>query len=359
MNMKRDLFVSEKISAKEALKKLDKTAEKVLLVVDSKNKLLGTITDGDIRRYILKGESLENDISEVYNKKPIYVKNENFSIKLVKKLLLENKIELLPILNEDNVVIDYTTWSQVFKESIHTQTKIEAVDIPVVIMAGGKGDRLEPFTKILPKPLIPVGEKPIIQIIMDEFGKQGVHRFYLTLNYKGEMVKSYFDNEMHDYEIRYYLEERYGGTAGSLKLLEKEIDDLFFVSNCDVIVKFSLSKVIAFHKEHKSSLTIISSIQHHKIPYGVIKYKKGGEVKEISEKPEFTFTVNTGVYLLNKQALSNIPKNMSCHMTDLIGELIKSNKKVLMYPVNENDYIDIGQWEEYRKNIKYFSMDEM
>ncbi len=349
--MKKDLFVTKTTSVKEALKKLDKTAEMVLLVVNSKNRLLGTISDGDIRRYILKGMSLENDIREVYNKKPIYIEKGNFSAKLVKKLLIKNKIELLPILNKDSIVIDYTTWSQVFKNSMSTQTKTRAVDVPIVIMAGGKGTRLEPFTKILPKPLIPIGEKPIIQVIMDEFRKQGVHRFYITLNYKGEMIKSYFDSERHDYEIRYYMEEKFGGTAGSLKLLEKDIDDLFFVTNCDVIVKFNLSKVIEFHKKQKSSLTILSSIQHHKIPYGVIVYKKGGEVKEISEKPEFTFTVNTGVYLLNKQVLSYIPENMCGDMTDLIDKLIKDKIKVLMYPVNENDYIDIGQWEEYKKSI--------
>jgi NDP-sugar pyrophosphorylase family protein len=218
---------------------------------------------------------------------------------------------------------------------------------------------MEPFTKILPKPLIPIGEKPIIEVIMDEFGCQGINRFFLTINYKGEMIKSYFDNEQHGYEIKYFIEEKQGGTAGSLKLLEKDIDDLFFVTNCDVIVKFDLSDVIHFHKEHESSLTVLSSIQHHKIPYGVVEYKRGGEIAQINEKPEFTFTVNTGVYLLNKKVLSNIPNDMCCDMTDLIKQLIKEGQKVLMYPVNENEYMDIGQWEEYRKNIRYLTMDEI
>jgi dTDP-glucose pyrophosphorylase len=356
---KKNIFISPTASVKDALKALDKTAEKVLLVVDKDRKLLGTITDGDIRRYILKGERLDNRIGDVYNKNPLFVRQTQGKVQQVKKLLLENKIELLPVLDYDDRVVDYTTWSQVFTEETQMKSKAHAIDIPVVIMAGGRGARLEPFTRILPKPLVPVGEKPIIQIIMEEFDLHGISRFYVTLNYKGEMIRSYFDNEPHNYEIRYYKEEKCGGTAGSLKLMENDIDDNFFVTNCDVIVKFDLADVLNFHKTQNSTLTILASIQHHKIPYGVIEYRKGGVITRIDEKPEFTFTVNTGVYLLQKSALSQIPASMCYDMTDLISGLIESNKKVLMYPVNENDYIDIGQWEAYRRNIKQLTINEL
>jgi dTDP-glucose pyrophosphorylase len=349
--LKNELFVSSRTTVKEALKKLDRTAQKVLLVVDETDRLLGTLSDGDIRRYILKGKDLDCVIEGVYNTSPISINEDELSPDLVKTLLIEHKIELLPILDCEGRVTGYRSWSDAFGEKGAAARREGNPDIPVVIMAGGRGARLEPFTRILPKPLIPVGEKPIIEMIIDEFYKQGLNRYFLTINYKGEMIKSYFDNEPHEYDLRYFKEDDFLGTAGGLKLLENEIDELFFVSNCDVIVKFDIADVLRFHSERSAALTVLSSIQHHKIPYGVVHYKNGGEVTEISEKPEFTFTINTGVYLLSKRVLKFIPDNTRYDMTDLIQNLTNNGEKVITYPVNENDYIDIGQWEEYKKSI--------
>ncbi len=332
---------------------MDKTAEKVLLVVDDKEKLLGTITDGDIRRYIIKGKSLENDIREIYNKNPVNIKRSDFSETLVKEMLIANKIELLPVLDENNRVVDFITWSKAFSDSRTSLFEKEKINIPVVIMAGGKGVRLEPFTRILPKALIPIGDKPIIEIIIDEFRKQGVRQYYLTLNDKSKMIELYFNNIMKkDYEINYVEESGFGGTAGSLKLLEEKLNDIFIVSNCDVIVKASFEDVVDFHKKHRASLTILSSIQYYTIPYGVIEFKEGGEVVNIIEKPEHTFSVNTGVYILTKKALGFIPEKAHFDMTDLIKSLIENNEKVITYPVNENDYIDMGQWDEFKKAVE-------
>jgi NDP-sugar pyrophosphorylase family protein len=220
-------------------------------------------------------------------------------------------------------------------------------------MAGGKGSRMEPFTKILPKALLPINNKPIIEMIIDEFRKWGVKKYYITLNDKGEMVEAYFNSISKNYEIKYIWEKkRFLGTAGSLKFLENKIRGVLIVSNCDIIVKANFQNVIHFHKKHDASLTILSSMRHYKIPYGVIKFKEGGEVIEVCEKPEYTFPVNTGVYILNAECLNLIPKGSHFDMTDLIRCIIKNNKKVFMYPVNESDYIDIGQWEEYKETIK-------
>lgn len=350
--LKKDILILKTESIIDALKKLNKSGEKTLLVIDNKKRLLGTITDGDIRRYILSGKSLENDIGEVYNKKPIYIKKKDYSKKLAKKILIEKKIELLPIIDENNKVIDFTTWKQLFSDIETSSSMKSEIKIPVVIMAGGKGTRLEPFTKILPKPLIPLGDKPVIEIIIDEFKKHGIYEYYLTLNYKGEIIESYFNNIRKDYEIKYIKEEDFSGTAGSLKLIEEEITDIFIVSNCDVIVKANFEEVVNFHKNQNTSVTILSAIQHFKIPYGVTNFKEGGEVVDIVEKPEYTFTINTGVYVVNKNALQFIPEKSYFNMTDLIKSLIKNKKKVITYPVNENDYIDIGQWEEYKKAIE-------
>lgn len=349
--LQKDILIFEDESIRYALKKLDKTAEKVLLVVNEESRLLGTITDGDIRRYILKSESLEDDIREVYNKDPVYIRKKDFSTDLAKKMLIENKIELLPVLDESDKVIDFTIWSWMFSSEEMPVAKRSKISIPAVIMAGGKGTRLEPFTKILPKSLIPVGDKPIIEIIIDEFKKHGISKYFLMLNYKSAMIEAYFNNTERDYEIEYIKENDFLGTAGSLKLLEEKISDVFIVSNSDVIVKANFEDVVNFHKEQQASLTILSSIRHYKIPYGIIKIKKGGEVVDILEKPEYTFTINAGIYVLNRESLQFISKEAHFDMTDLIKTLIDNNKKVMMYPVNENDYIDIGQWEEYKKAV--------
>jgi len=351
--IEKDIFINETVFVKDALKKLDKTAEKVLLVADEANCLLGTLTDGDIRRFVLGGGSLENEIKDVYNKKPICFKQKDFSIDKIKEMFIENKIDLIPILDDRDRVIDFMTWDRVFSKDDKAATAIKSkIDAPVVIMAGGKSTRLEPFTKILPKPLFPIGDKPIVEIIIEEFKKQAVREFYLVLNYKSELIESYFNNIEKDYKVQYIREGDFWGTTGGLKLLEKEISDCFIVSNCDVIVKANFEEVIDFHKKQGASLTVLSSFQHYNIPYGIVKFEKEGKVTDIIEKPEYTFMVNAGVYILDRDCLKLIPKNTHFDMTDLIKSLVKNNKKVVTYPVNENDYMDIGQWEEYKKAVE-------
>lgn len=346
------ILVSEGASIKEVLKKLSKTGYRTILVTDGKGKLLGTITDGDIRRHILKGESLDGSIEDVYNKKPIMVKEKDYSVERVKALLIKNKIELVPIVDDRGIPADFVTWSQAFSDSGLPKAITGKVDIPVVIMAGGRGTRLEPFSSVFPKALIPVGERPIVEIIIEEFRKYGIDKFFLTLNHKAEMVEAYFNSTKKPYEVNYVREKEYLGTAGSLRLLDDRVGDVFIVSNCDVMVKANFEEVVNFHKENNVALTILSSIQHYRIPYGVINFRNGGEVTETIEKPEYTFTINAGVYVLDKEVVNFIPKDTHFDMTDLIKTLIKEGKKVVTYPVNENDYIDIGQWEEYKKAIE-------
>lgn len=347
----KDIFIAEIESIKNVLKKLDRTAEKVLLVTDRKNRLLGTISDGDIRRYLLKGKSLEDDIKGVYYKNPTYLRKGEFSLESARKIFLEKKIDLIPVLDKEDKVVDYIIWKQAFVEETRP-LKNGKIKVPVIIMAGGKGARLEPFTKILPKPLIPVNDKPIIELIIDEFRRQGGKKYYLILNFKGDMIEAYFNGVAKEYELNFVREENYLGTAGGLRLLESIYSDLFIVSNCDVIVKADFQEVIKLHKKQRAAITVLSSIQHHKIPYGVINFRERGQVTDILEKPEYSMTINTGVYILNRSVLSYIPENQYFDMTDLIRSLIENNEKVVTYPVNENDYIDIGQWEEYRMAVE-------
>ncbi|NQT22092.1 MAG: NTP transferase domain-containing protein [Candidatus Omnitrophica bacterium] len=349
--MPENIQIEKHETVKNTLKKLDKTAEKVLLVVDRRKKLLGTITDGDIRRFVLSGGNLDSKIDTIYNTSPICVRKKNFSLDNAKKLLISNKIELIPIVQENNMVVDFITWSQAFSKGriFNLNNKINE---QVVIMAGGRSTRLEPFTKILPKPLIPIGDKPIIEIIIDRFKEYGILDYYLILNYKADLIESYFNNIDKDYRITSIREDSFRGTAGGLSLLKNRVEDCFIVSNCDVIVNADFCDVLEFHKKNRAFLTILSSFQHYKIPYGVVKFTEGGRVVDIIEKPEHTCTVNTGVYIMNKECLDYIPEGAHFDITDLIKELINNKKEIFTYPVNENDYIDIGQWDEYKKAIE-------
>lgn len=346
--MKEDMYIYAEDSIKEALKKLNKTAKKTLFVINSKKQLMGTITDGDIRRHILKTGSISGTIEDIYNKNFIKLLKNNFTIEKAKKVMLDNKIEVIPVVDEENVVSDYLVWADLFTEERDYAHAFYKLDMPVIIMAGGKGTRLDPLTKILPKPLIPVGEKTMVEHIIDNFIKVGVSKFILTLNYKGEMIEAYFKLIRRDYEVEFVWEKEFLGTAGSLKFLEGRIKGDFIVSNCDILVKANFVEVFNFHKEKGSVFTSIASIQHYKIPYGVVNIQNGGKIRTIDEKPEYTFQVNTGVYLLNDSALKYIPTNTYFDMSELMKVLIDKGEKIFAYPVNESDYIDMGQWNEYK-----------
>jgi len=347
-----DLLINKNLSTKDAMKRLDIVASKILFVVDNENKLVGSLSDGDIRRYILDGGNLDSLVSTSCNKNPFKMNiKSNRNVALLKMLDLD--LLLSPIVDENNIVCDILTCSS--KPKIINKSPNSIVNIPVVIMAGGKGSRLEPFTSVLPKPLIPIGEKTMVEHIISEYRKYHIVDYYLTINYKANLIEAYFNGIKKDYKINYLREEEFLGTASSLRLL-KNVPETFIVSNCDIIVKADYLDVLDFHRKSGSVLTILSSIQHQSIPYGVIKFQNGGRVTNIEEKPEYSMPINTGVYILNKEAWEMIPENKFSHMTHLIELLIKQNKKVMTYPVSENDYIDVGEWDEYKDAIKKLAL---
>jgi len=348
------LLINKSISIKDAMKQMNAAGGKTLFVTDSEKRLLGSLTDGDIRRWILKEGSLSESIDKVYNRKPVSTRN-GYDIMEIKRLMLGNKVEGIPVLNDREEILDVLLWGDIFgKERVPRKTKI---DIPVVIMAGGKGTRLDPFTRILPKPLIPIGDKAIIEIIMDKFADHGINRFYVSINTKAHMIKSYFKEMNTRYSISYIEEEEPLGTAGSLKLLRDRIEKEILVSNCDIIVDCDYAEVADFHRKNAYDITIVGSYRHFTIPYGICEIEKNGLLKDLKEKPEYDFLVNTGMTVLGRKALELIPANEKFDITDLIARVRGKRGKVGVFPINEKSWIDVGHWEEYHKSVKLLGIE--
>jgi len=357
--MQKDLTIKPEATIKEAMKALSRSAAKetqkvVLLVVDNKKRLIGTLTDGDIRRYILDGHDLKGTIAKAYYPKPIFVYQNNYSIEQIRLTLIQNKITLVPVVNEKQEIVDYYTWEKAFGKELDIPRQV--LDIPVVIMAGGKGDRLEPFTKVLPKPLIPINEKPVIEHIIDRFVEYGVREFWLTVNYKSRILKAFFEEKQPYYSVNFIEEPKELGTAGSLKYLSGKINRPFFVKNCDIIINTDYADLLEFHQRGDYSITLVASVKHYNIPYGICELNGEGYLDHIKEKPEYSFLVNTGLYLLNPDVLKIIPENKIYHMTQLIEDVKKDRGKIGVYPVGEDVWIDIGQWAEYKKAIEKISL---
>lgn len=355
MKLNYELFlIRSDFTVKQAMKRMTEIGQKVLFVVDDKKALFGALSDGDIRKWILAGGSIKESIKKIYNKKPKYV-SADFKISEARKMMLDFLIECVPVLDAGEKVINILTWENVFSQN--KPKRPSALDIQVVIMAGGRGTRLDPFTRILPKALIPIGDKPIIEIIMDRFCEYGIKEFFVTVNHKSKMIKSYFEDTGNDkYNIQYIEETRPLGTAGSLKYLKGRIKEPFLITNCDTIVDMDYGEIVNFHKENNDDMTLVVSYKHHVIPYGVCEIENGGMLKSINEKPEYDFLVNTGIYIMNRKVLDLIPANTVFNMNDVIELAQKKGCKIGAFPINDRSWIDIGQWEEYHKAIEELTM---
>ena len=346
----KEITVQPEITIRQAMKVLDKTAEKCLLVVDEKKNLLGTLTDGDLRRSILNGVNYYSNIQGIFNQEPCVLKSGKFSEKEAAKIMTTKKIDLLPILDSEEKVVDYITLEKLFGNKSGKSDK--ALKIPVVIMAGGRGTRMEPFTKVLPKPLVPVHEKPIIEHIIELFTKLGCSEFHLTVNYKGKIMKAYFEELQPDYKVFFIEEHEPLGTAGSLRLLNGQFDKAFFVTNCDVIIKIDYASLYEFHQKGRYDITLVASAKEFVIPYGTCELNDDGNLSHINEKPKYDFLINTGLYVLNPEIIKLIPKNKLYHITHLIEDAKKKDKKIGVFPIDDEAWVDVGQWVEYRKALE-------
>jgi len=347
------LLIPQETTIKQAIQKLNETAEKILFVVDAQNKLLGTITDGDIRRGILKGFGFAESIRSIMHANFFSVKasrNKRKNEDNAQNLMIEKKITQIPLLDKEQRIIDVILWTDVLEEKISSKREHLYAN-PVVIMAGGKGTRLDPFTRIFPKPLIPIGNKAVIELIMENFYKYGFHRFIYTLNYRKEYIKLFLKEYSFPYGIEFVEESDFLGTAGSLSLLEGMIQDTFFVNNCDSLVNVNFEKLLKWHQKNKAAVTILGCHNELTIPFGVLQLHDG-KLDKILEKPVHDTIINTGIYVVEPHVISYIPKGRHMDMNTLLNAVAKK-EKVSVYPITTG-WFDIGHWEEYQKTASHF-----
>jgi dTDP-glucose pyrophosphorylase len=344
--MFNNFIINPKKSLKSALKLISKNGCKTVLVVEH-GKYLGTLSDGDIRKAILKKNNLNIKISNFYNNNSIFLKKENYTELNAKKLFLKNNLDIIPVVNKKKKLIKILTWKNFFK----SEKKINKNNIPIVIMAGGIGKRLLPITSILPKPLVPIKGKPVIDYIIESFQKGGFYKFKFIINYYSKIVEAYLKGGKLGKNFLFFTETKPLGTIGGIRKLKFHEDNLL-VSNCDVIFKIDYKDLIKFHIKGKKDLTIVSSHKNYKIPYGVCNLDENGNLSHIDEKPNFDFLINSGLYLLKKNIISLIPPNQKFDFTDLINICIKNKKEIGIYPISEDQWIDMGQWSEYQKALE-------
>lgn len=328
----------------DAMLLINTNTKGILLVVDENNRLIGTITDGDVRRAILSGNKLSDDIRKIYNRNFIY-SFDNIDFSKAKKVFIEKKIKFLPIVDKNMQVIDYLEI-----DDLIDYNKIEKEN-PVLIMAGGLGTRLKPLTDDLPKPMLKVGGKPILETIIEQFRNNGFKNILISVNYKSNIIENYFgDGSNFDVSIKYIKETNRLGTAGAIKLAEKFLNKEFFVINGDILTNLNFSNIFNYHIENKCKMTIGSRLYETQVPYGVLNTNNDC-ITSLEEKPVVNYLVSGGIYVLNPGVINIIPENKYFDITQLIDILIRQKEKVGNFPITDY-WMDIGRIEDYYKANK-------
>ncbi len=350
-----ELLIDRNKTVTDAMKQLEATSSKILFAVDERSELCGTVVDGDIRRWILDSGSLGAAVGDVCNPSPLVV-HKPYELEAVKKLMIGHDVTRIPVLNGSGQIVDVLTWEAVFGGQVASKP-VAQLDLPVVIMAGGKGTRLDPFTKILPKPLIPVGEKTALEYIIDSFLPYGLSRFYFSVFHKAKIIRAYFEELAPEYDVEYVEEETPLGTAGGLKLLSGRISGSFIVTNCDNIIRLDYADLVDHHRKKGNGITVVASMKHYDIPYGICEIENGGTLSNMVEKPEYSFLVNTGMYVLESEVLDLIPEGEFFHITHLIERVRNTGGQVGVYPIGNEAWLDIGEWSEYRNTLKRLNIE--
>ena len=336
-------IVSQQTTVLETMRVINKGAKGIAYICDN-GFLQAVVTDGDIRRFILNQGCLSDTVATIANYKVKYISiNSNIS---PKHYMQENAITSVPIVDAKGKLISIEF---LYGERLYKNDKL---NIPVVIMAGGKGTRLLPYTQVLPKPLIPIGDKTITEHIMNKFMQFSCKQFYMIVNYKRELIKAYFKEQDYKQSIEFVDEVEFLGTGGGLYLLKDKISSTFFMTNCDVLIKDDYSAMLEYHKNNNNIITIICAAKQINIPYGTIKVGNDGNVTALEEKPSINFITNTGMYIIEPKFLEYIQADTFIHITDVIEKCIKNKEKIGVYPISENAWMDMGEMNELDKMLK-------
>lgn len=335
----KKVVITPTVSIKDALQVIDKEALRVALVVDS-NKLVGMITDGDVRRGILKGIELTAPVSTIMNKSPVSA-NASLSSNELKLLMQSRKILSLPIVDHNNELVGLKT--------LHETLTIEKRENPVFIMAGGFGTRLRPLTDNCPKPMLKVGDKPMLETLINNFKNHGFYKFYISTHYLPEVIMSYFGNgDNFDVEIIYVHEEAPLGTGGALSLLPDNLPkEPLIMINGDILTNVDFSKVLDFHIKQASDATMCVRDYEIKIPFGVIE-GEGHEITAMVEKPTYRYFVNAGIYIISNHIINSLSKNERLDMPSLFEQKQAEGLKTLKFPIHEY-WLDVGRHDDFKK----------
>ncbi len=323
----------------ETMQMIDNNQNGILFLVDEKDILLGCITDGDIRRYLLAGGRMDAPAVEAANHNPKVARTEEEA----KALYHKRNFVIIPVVDETKKVVG------LYNGEGHEIKQKNPLNIPVVINAGGKGTRLDPYTRVLPKPLIPVGDLPIIEHIMKEYQSYSCNEFHIIVNYKKELMKAYFAENENNYNISWYVEDKPLGTGGGLSLLRGKFKDTFFFANCDALLTANYESMLRFHKENGNIITMICAYKNLNIPYGVVEMGKNGVIEAMKEKPLMSFLTNTGIYIVEPEVIDDMEDGVPAGFPDIVEMERKKGRKVAVFPVSENDWMDMGQLSELEK----------
>lgn len=344
-------FIKSNNTIKQALVLLNQNRYKCLLVINNQKNIEGTLTDGDIRRAFIKNKKINTRVKDVCNRKFNFFYENEINLKKIKKILFQKNlnIDLIPIINKKKKLIRVYSQND-FKKFLNKKKNLN-IDLKAFIMAGGLGKRMLPVSTVLPKPLMPVGNKTVLELIMDKLKSEGIHKFFLSVNYKKDLIKAYFKEISLRYNIKFIEEKTPLGTAGSLFFLKKDKSKNFLVMNCDNLISINILNFFYFHKSNNYDMTIVTSQKNLKIPYGVCRINDNKFFERIEEKPRYEFLINTGVYLISKKVISTIKPNKKLDMNTLINKIKAKKFKIGIYPINEQSWIDVGQWDKYNKFV--------
>lgn len=333
---------TEKLTVMEAMQRIDKNACGILFVLDENEKISGCITDGDIRRFLLAGGDISSPVVVATNKHPkiAYTKDE------AKGIYHEKDYVAVPIVDEMGIITD------VYIGTDNDSRNFVPLNVPVVINAGGKGTRLDPLTRVLPKPLVPVGDLPILEHIMREYQRYSCENFHIIVNYKRELLKAYFADNDGAYNITWYDEEEPLGTGGGISLLKGKIKKTFFFANCDALLKADYADMLDFHKKNGNKITMVCAYKNVDIPYGVVEIGENGVILDMKEKPVMSFLTNTGIYVVEPEVIDEVADGEMISFPDIIEREKAKGEKVAVYPISENDWMDMGQLPELEKMRK-------